>query len=109
METVSKKTKHPNEAWDFVEFLAGKDEVKKYLGKVKKPTALRSLVAEQINDADLGPFAGGLLTAKSWYRGANPDAAEAALLRMIDDVVRGRRTPEVAVRVAAEAVAQTLK
>lgn len=88
LETVSKKTKYPNEAWDFILFAANSKNVVNYLNKVKKPTALRSLIASQLEDADLGPFAKQLLTAQSWYRGRDAKRAEEYFVNMIEDVFR---------------------
>ncbi|MDP2944460.1 MAG: extracellular solute-binding protein [bacterium] len=87
VEVVSKKSAHPAEAWDFIQFITKEEQAKSYLEKTKKPTALRSLVASQrINDA-IGVFADQVLTAKSWYKGKNAQAAEDAIKEMIDAVV----------------------
>lgn len=88
VETVSKKTTHSNEAWDFILFSAKAENVIKYLEKVKKPTALRALIAGQKEDPDLQAFASELLTAKSWYKGKDAAKAEAYFLGMVDDVFK---------------------
>ena len=64
VETVSKKTSHPDEAWDFVQFMTKAEEAQKYLNSTKKPTALRSLINNQLQDADLSVFAGQVPNAK---------------------------------------------
>jgi len=87
VETVSKKSEHKNEAWNFVQFITSADQAKLYLDKVKKPTALRSLVEEQKSDDTVGIFASQVLTAKSWYRGSNVDAAEMVFAEMIEAVL----------------------
>ncbi|MFA5420988.1 MAG: extracellular solute-binding protein [Patescibacteria group bacterium] len=87
VETVSKKSKYKNEAWDFVKFMTKAENVESYLNKTKKPTALRSLIASQREDLETGVFADQLLTAKSWYRGKNPILAENFLGNMINDVL----------------------
>lgn len=86
VETVSKKSAHQNEAWDFIQFAAGAKQVQSYLNKTKKPSALRELIAGQKDDATIGPFAQSALTAKSWYKGRDAAAAETAFLQMIDGV-----------------------
>jgi multiple sugar transport system substrate-binding protein len=83
VEAVSKKSKHPNEAWDFIQFITKAEQAKSYLEKTKKPTALRSLVATQKSDNEIGVFVDQVLTAKSWYKGGNAKAAEDALRDMI--------------------------
>ena len=84
VETVSKKSPHPNEAWDFVQFLTKEENAKTYLAKTKKPTALKSLINSQKDDEDLGVFAEQVLSAKSWYHGKDAASAESAIGEMID-------------------------
>lgn len=108
VEAVSKKTEHPNEAWDFIQFAASKDQVTKYLGVTKKPTALRGLQASQLEDVDLGTFASQILTAKSWYRGKDFAAAEEAFEEMIEAVVVGA-IPKQALPIAVGKVNQTIE
>jgi multiple sugar transport system substrate-binding protein len=83
VESVSKKSTNQNEAWDFIIFATKEAEVKKYLEKTNKPTALRSLISEQRNDVNIGVFTDQVLTAKSWYRGLDATAAENAIGEMI--------------------------
>jgi len=87
VETVSKKSKHSDEAWDFIQFITKAEQAKTYLEKTQKPTALRVLIAEQRNDDEIGVFVDQALTAKSWYRGNNVQAAESAIKEMINAVV----------------------
>ena len=87
VETVSKKSAHINEAWDFVQFMTKSEQVGSYLEKTKKPTALRSLISNQRNDDEIGVFADQVLTARSWYQGMNVVAAENAIKEMIDAVL----------------------
>lgn len=108
VEAVSKKTKSPDAAWDFVQFEANADHVSSYLTKTTKPTALRSLVNGQLSDPDLGIFAAQVLTAKSWYQGVNIAATEAAFNEMIDSTLQGA-PPDRAVNLAAQTVAQTIR
>lgn len=112
VETVSKKTKHLNEAWDFILFASKTENVVKYLNKVKKPPALRSLVTNQAEDPDLQPFASQLLTAKSWYRGRDTALAEQYFQGMIDEVfkpsaINDTQVYQRAVNNAANKIGQT--
>ncbi len=109
VETVSKKSQHSDEAWDFIQFISRAENVKFYLEKVNKPTALRSLIEEQLDDIDIGVFADQVLTAKSWYKGANILAAENVIGEMINDVVTGKETIEDAINIGASRVQQTVK
>lgn len=109
VETVSAKSKYKNEAWDFIQFITTKpDQVKKYLDLTKHPTALRSLIDEQLADDQLKVFAAQLLVAKSWYRGKDILAAEKAMNEMIDGVVANPDKIEEIVNVAASRVQQTV-
>lgn len=84
VESVSKKSLYPNEAWDFLQFATKEEQAKTYLEKTDKPTALRSLVATQRDDNEIGVFAAQVLTAKSWYHGKSVSAAETAIAEMIN-------------------------
>lgn len=108
VEAVSRKTENPDFAWDFLQFAAGAERAKTYLAKTAKPTALRSLVNEQLNDPDLGTFASQVLTARSWYQGVNVAASEAAFNEMIDSALQGV-PPDRAVNLAVQTVAQTVR
>ncbi|MEY4744119.1 MAG: hypothetical protein RL272_64, partial [Candidatus Parcubacteria bacterium] len=84
VEVVSKKTAHPDEAWDFLQFLASDEQVGPYLTAAKRPTALRSLVQGQLTDPDIAPFAGQVLTGKNWYRGNDYGKVQEAFTQMIE-------------------------
>ena len=108
IETVSNKSKHADESWDFIQFMTKADQAKTYLAKAKKPTALRSLVNEQTEDLDIGIFAGQVLTAKSWYKGADSNAMEKIFADMIDAVVLAQDKIESIISLAANKVGQTI-
>src|SRR3989344_1602140 len=107
VETVSKKSKAQDVAWDFVQFMTTDERVKSYLTVAKKPAALRSLLKGQFDDLDLGAFAAEVLTAKTWYRGLDSKIAEAALNSMIEAVAAGAQTAEEAIDFAARQINQT--
>lgn len=109
VETVSKKSKYKNEAWDFINFAAvNKDAVKAHLAVSKKLAALRSLIEEQMNDNDLAPFAGQLLTAKTWYSGYNFKVADQALKDMMENIMNDPAQLEREVRLTDSKIKQTL-
>lgn len=87
VDTVSKKSQYPNEAWDFVQFLTKEENAKLYLATTKKPTALKSLINTQKDDEDLGVFAEQILSAKSWYHGRSITDAERAMGEMINSAL----------------------
>ena len=79
------------------------------MDKTKRPTALRSLIDEQIEEEIITPFVDSVLTAKSWYRGNDAVTAEKILNDMIDKVVNNQNTVSEAVNIAAQKVQQTVK
>lgn len=108
VESVSAQTANPDWAWDFVLYAADAANVTSYLSVAKKPTALRSLINDQLEDETLGPFADQLLTAESWYKGRDVSAAEAAMRGLIDNILAGTyESPTDALDLAAKTVAQT--
>jgi ABC-type glycerol-3-phosphate transport system substrate-binding protein len=107
VETVSAKSQHQNEAWDFLQFAARAEQVGSYLRKTGKPTALRALVEQQLQDPVLEPFAGQLLTAKSWYRGRNAAYAEAAIQELIEGVLSGAEKLDAVVNRTVAKINQT--
>jgi ABC-type glycerol-3-phosphate transport system substrate-binding protein len=109
VEVVSKKSQHPNESWDFIQFITKEEQAKSYLDKTKKPTALRSLVPQQRTDDAIGVFTDQVLTAKSWYLGKNESAAEDAIKEMIDSVINNASEKiQDIINNAASKVQQTL-
>jgi len=89
LETVSKKTKHPNEAWAFLLFASQPNNIKTFLERAKKPTSQRALIADQLEDYDLSPFVQGVLTIKTWYQGENYNSAKEAFAEMVRGIKGG--------------------
>lgn len=110
VEVVSKKSKHTKEAWDFIQFMTKAEQAQSYLDKTKKPTALRSLVEKQKTDDELGVFADQVLTAKSWYKGKNVQAAEEAIKEMINSTLTNNTIEKIRdiINTGASKVQQTV-
>jgi len=89
LETVAKAANEQDWAWDFIQFATNKNHVTSYLTTARKPTALRALINTQIEDELLSAFVKQTLTAKSWYTGRDAQAAEQALIDLIDAVLDG--------------------
>ena len=107
IHTVSKDTEFEDWAWDFLIFSADEDNVMSYLEETRRPTALRNLISEQLDDDELAIFAEQILTARSWYQGIDADAAEEAIRDLIDDILAGPEKPVDALDSAARKVGQT--
>ena len=109
VETVSAKSQHITEAWDFIQFATSIPEnAKLYLKATNKPTALRSLINEQLDDSSIGVFANQLLTAKTWYTGSNFSVAEQVMEEMLDAIALNSERLEVEAKIAAGKLKQTL-
>ena len=83
LESVVRKSRHKNEAWDFVRFLSEPDRIKRYSEATGIPSPLRVHIEGQKALPLLGPFASQILTAKNWYRGRDIDVASRAIRDMI--------------------------
>ena len=108
IETVSSKSKNLNEAWDFIQFETRAEQAKTYLAKAKRPTALRALINEQIDNEEIGVFAEQVLTAKNWYNGADSAAAENMFAEMIDGAVLSQDKIGALINLAAGKIQQTM-
>lgn len=109
VETVSSRSAHTEEAWDFILFATKAEQVAGYLEKTKKLAAIRSMVDLQKQDLEIGPYAEQALTAKSWYKGNDSNAAEQVMSEMIDNVTSGKLRTDEAIELAASKVQQTVR
>lgn len=109
VEAVSAKSEYINEAWDFIKFATSEQRVVSYLDKTNKPPALRSLIDSQIEkNEEIAVFIDQLFTAKSWYKGKNPEAAEAAMLRVIREALNDEENLMNILNAGASRVNQTI-
>ncbi len=107
--TVSKKTKASDLSWNLLNFMRTPDENIKFLSAAKRPAAFKSQLPEQLEDEDVGVFASQVLTSKSWYRGDDPRAVDAAFVTMIEDaLLLGPEEISKIVNTAADKVSQTV-
>lgn len=66
---VSKQSKNPVWAWDFVINMTTKPQIAgQYSTITGQPPALRELISQKVNDPTLGIFAKQALTARSWNK-----------------------------------------
>jgi len=104
LETVSKKTKHPSEAWGFLLYAMEPQNAQSFVERTKRPTAHRALIEMQLEDFDLAPFARGVLTAQTWYQGKNYSLVEEAFQEMVKNVLTGEKTAQEAINYCAQKV-----
>lgn len=108
VETVSSRTKNANEAWDFIHFIATRsNEVEKFLKKNGKPTALRSLISQQLENDKTNIFASQLLTSTTWYKGLDINSAEKHIKELINNVNAGQ-DPIMMINLATQKVQQSI-
>lgn len=93
INSVSRKSKNPDYAWDFLRFATQQDVLKKYLQGAKRPTPLKELIEEQKQDPQLEPFVLQLMYARNWYHGKNPLSMEAAFTEMINGALIKKGAP----------------
>jgi multiple sugar transport system substrate-binding protein len=101
--TASAWSAHPAECWDFILFIAQKENLEKYLAETNKPTARRDLVIKQIDDINLGVFTEQALTARSWWQ-VDDKTIETIFAEMIESVVLGRKSAGEALNLAVTQV-----
>jgi ABC-type glycerol-3-phosphate transport system substrate-binding protein len=88
--SVFQRSPAVNEAWNFLQFITKQESLaRKYLTATKRVGALRSILAQQANDPDLGVPAQQAISARSWYRGRNATLTEQHLRNMIDSAASG--------------------
>jgi len=91
VQTVAKKTKDANVAWDFLRFAADPAQTEKLTVVSGQTPAVRSLVDAVISGEgqDTGGakvFAQQAATATGWFMGADPTQARKALNDLVDEV-----------------------
>ncbi len=107
-ESVSKASPNAAVAWDFLKFASSAEQMRKMYEVHPQPAARKDIISEQIGDHDLGVFAEGALTAKTFYK---PDAAkvESILARAIDEVVLRGKTPQQSVSTVNQLLSDLLR
>ncbi len=94
IETVSWKSTHPNEAWDFILFMSQKQELAKYLAVTQRPAPLKSMIASQAEDEYLHAASTQTLTADNWYRGSDAIGAENVFKDMVNQYLNASSDEE---------------
>jgi multiple sugar transport system substrate-binding protein len=107
-EGVSKVSPNASVAWDFLKFATKAENLQAYYSLNKQVSPRKDLISTQISDPELGVFAEGALTAKTFYK---PDASkiEATFLRMTDDIILRNRTPQQALFAGAQQLQEMIR
>lgn len=107
-EAVSNKTKYPHQSWQFVEYLADKDNMKSYYESTLQPPSRRDLIAELTNDPIQGIFGEQALSARSWWKPDNRQT-EIIFAKMIESINLGKNTVSEALNIAQQSAQQLIK
>ncbi len=105
---VSKRSPHSQIAWDFLKFLAQKDNAQFYFLQTKNPPARRDLIQSYLTDPQAGVFIGQTLSSKTWYQ---PDFQQVFQIfnDMIDSVLKQGIDPARAIMNAADRINLIIK
>lgn len=107
VQTVAKKSKNKDVAWNFLQYATSEKQVASYIEKNGRPSALLAYINQLANDPILSAYAPQTLVAKSWYHGQDPELMENYIIEMIDNVNSGLSSEKEAVSLAAEQIQQT--
>jgi ABC-type glycerol-3-phosphate transport system substrate-binding protein len=92
--TVSRTTENADIAWDFLGYLVDKENLSYYNETTNRPSALRSLIDEQMTDPIYGAFAAQVGYAESLPM-ADPEKYEEFALLAIEQMLDTARTEDV--------------
>lgn len=98
-ETVSKTSKHPNEAWDFINYMTERNNINYYTRESNTVPSRTDLLEIYTGRRYYGPVAKQASFSTSWYRPNTPQIEE-IFSKMINDVVKNDVTPEIAIETA---------
>ncbi|MGE5298191.1 MAG: extracellular solute-binding protein [Acidobacteriaceae bacterium] len=100
-ESVSKASKNPDLAWEFLKYATEKAQLAKLYEKHKLPASRKDMIQDQYSDLDIGVFAENAPFAKSAYK-QDPATFENVFLELIDAVVLKNTDPKAAISQAAQ-------
>ena len=106
-ETVSRNSENPEVAWDFLMFIASKDNLAYYNQKTHAPTSRRDLIEAQTQDAIYGVFAEQVGYAESlviddW------DAYKNIFSKAISNVIATTANPKTSIQTAQQEINKIL-
>lgn len=101
---VSRQSPYVVGAWDFINFVTAQTSGSyAYLGATGRPPALRSIIATNLNDNNLGVFVKQSLIARSWYT-PDYDKIKEIFSNAISSVISGQKDSVRALKEAEDSV-----
>lgn len=98
---VSRTTAHAQEAWEFLASLADEENLSYYNEQTHRPSALRSMIDEQMDDPIYGVFAAQVGYAQSLPM-ADPTKYEELFLEGVENVLNTARSSDIINSIANE-------
>lgn len=98
-ETVSKTSKHQNEAWDFIKFMSSSSNQSYYFNATHHVPSDKNLLTKYEGRKYYGPVAEQIGYSQTWYRHNTPEV-EAISAQMINNVLKNHISPGIAVDTA---------
>ena len=103
-EVVSKDSKYPQVAWDFLKFASDDIQLSQYNRITQKPSPrLNTNLGPSLGDEN-SIFGGQIKTATSWYKNKTPDKIDTIFKDMITAVVSQNQPLQKAIDAAAEKI-----
>lgn len=103
-EVVSKNSKYPLVAWDFLKFASEKTWQRQYNQITKRPPSRLDLAESKTGTKLYGIFNSQVSTATSWYKGKTPTKDDQIFKDMITAVVSQNQSAQTAIDAAAEKI-----
>lgn len=98
-ETVSKNSQYPNEAWDFINFVANRRYINRYARAAERVPALKEKYEAYTYKQYYGPVAQQIDISQSWYRHNTGDVEE-IFTQMVNSVLHYGISPSTAIDTA---------
>ena len=85
-ETVSKNSKYPQVAWDFINYVSQKSNLRTYLNNTGHVSALNGMDDTYDSKPYLAPIYNQIKISKSWYRN-NSQGVEVIFAKMVNNIL----------------------
>ncbi|MEA1909690.1 MAG: extracellular solute-binding protein, partial [Patescibacteria group bacterium] len=102
-ETVSRNSDYPQVAWDFINYVSQKSNLRSYVRATGHVGASNELIKRDLNRPYYGPVAKQVEHSKSWYRSNTPEI-EDIFADMVNSVLHYRTSAKQAIESAVNKI-----
>ncbi|MBU1092283.1 extracellular solute-binding protein [Patescibacteria group bacterium] len=102
-ETVSKNSKYPQVAWDFLKYASQRQQLRSYLNNTGRVSSLKDSLDNYSSSAYLAPVADQIKYSQSWYR-SNTSEVEKIFAKMVNNVLHNNLPYKTAIELATTAI-----